>query len=72
MSEDIKRIQPEPTKTEYRSATTNALLGLAAADVVAPFVAPYIHDAIDKVTGPKDYGPQVFIPPGTVNPSKDE
>jgi hypothetical protein len=71
VSEDInRRIQSE--LTQRRSATTNALLGLAAAQVVTPFVAPYVHDAIDKVTGPKDDGPQVYIEPGTVSPTKDE
>ncbi len=62
MSEDIRRTEPEPTETQYRSATTNAMLGLAAFGAVAPFGAPYVHYAIAKVTGPKDDGPQVIIP----------
>ena len=73
MSDDInRRIQPEPTKAEYRSATTNAMLGLMAFGAVTPLAAPYVHKGIDKLTGPKDNRPQVFIEPGTVSPTKDE
>jgi hypothetical protein len=73
VSEDtIRRVESEPTEAHYRSATTNATLGLAAFSAVAPFAAPHVHHAIDKVIGPKDDGPQVVIPPGTVSPAKDE
>jgi hypothetical protein len=57
---EIKRIQDEPTETR----TTNALLGLQAAGVVAPIVAPYVQKGIDKLTGPKDDGPKTILPPG--------
>jgi hypothetical protein len=38
-----------------------------AVPIGPPRVAPYVHDAIDKVTGPKDDGPQVFIEPGAAS-----
>jgi hypothetical protein len=73
VSEDInRRIQPEPTKAEYRSATTNAILGLMAFGAVTPLAAPYVHKGIGKLTGPKDDGPRFFIQPGTVSPPTDE
>jgi hypothetical protein len=61
----------EHAEAVYRSASMNALLGIGAAGVAAPFVAPYVHKAIDKLTGPDD-GPQVFIQPGTVKPPNDD
>lgn len=52
----------EVAEVAYRSATQTAL---TAAAIVAPIAAPYIHDAIDKVTGPKADEPHVILPPGT-------
>ena len=66
----IRRVN-EHNGAEYRSATTNALLGIGAANAVAPIVAPYVHDAIAKLTGPKDDGPKVVIAPGSRRPEKD-
>jgi hypothetical protein len=63
-----KRIQPG--QVEKRSASGNAALGLGAASLLAPFVAPYVHDKIDKLTGPKDKGPKVVLPPGVNPPHK--
>ena len=59
----IERIRDDGSEEAYRSASMNAALGIGAAGVVAPFVAPYVHDLIDKVIGPDD-GPQVILPPG--------
>jgi hypothetical protein len=39
-------------------------LGIEAAAVAAPFIAPHVHDLIDKVTGGDDDGPKVELPPG--------
>jgi hypothetical protein len=55
-----ERPRDERTEVAYRSATQTAL---TAAAIVAPIAAPYIHNAIHKVTGPKDE-PQVILPPG--------
>jgi hypothetical protein len=67
----IRRVDEHDGDAEYRSATTNALLGIGAANAVVPLVAPYVHDGIGKLTGPRDDGPQVMIAPGTRRPEKD-
>ena len=56
-----------PGQKVQRSAATNAGLGIAA------FVAakPYIDTVIDKVTTPKESGPKVELPSGSVRPTKD-
>jgi hypothetical protein len=57
---DIERIL-DSEGAAYRSATSTAL---AAAAIAAPFVAPYFHKGIDKLTAPEDEGPQIVLPPG--------
>ena len=42
---------------EERSASTNTALGLSAFGAVAPFVAPYVHDVVDKLTGANEPPP---------------
>jgi hypothetical protein len=61
---------PEEPVAGQRGLVTDIELGLLALDVAAPFVAPYVPDVIDKLTGPKDEGPHVIIPPG-VHPEND-
>jgi hypothetical protein len=67
------QIEPEPEEVEaaYRSASNVIGLATGAAAVAAPFVAPYVHDLIDKVTGPDDK-PHVILPPGTPDPREDD
>lgn len=65
---DIKRVREEPG-AEYRSAATNAALGIAAAGLVTPLVKPALNAVKDKLAA-KDSGSPVVIPPGQVKPGR--
>lgn len=65
--EGFRRVDEHPG-AEYRSATANAALGIAAA---SPFLTVGAQALAQKIQAPKDEGPQVVIPPGTIRPEKD-
>lgn len=71
MAEDerIETLRREAEGAQYRSATANAALGLAAANFARPLVKPLYNAAKDMLA--KDSGPSVEIPAGTVKPTKD-
>jgi hypothetical protein len=66
MSED-KRTRPE-LQEQYRSATTNAQLGLAAYLAVKPQADAMLQQAKEKLLGPKETGSKVELPPGQIRP----
>jgi hypothetical protein len=65
MSEE-KRLQ-----SEYRSATTNAQLGLATYLALKPQVDAKLQQAKEKVLGSKQGDSKVELPSGQIRPKKD-
>jgi hypothetical protein len=58
--ESDRRYQVE----EARSASMNAMLGIGAANVVAPFVAPYVHEKIAELRKDDADAKKLILPPG--------
>jgi hypothetical protein len=69
MPED-KRIRPDKME-EYRSATTNTQLGLAAYLALKPQVDAKLQQAKEKLIRPKESGSKVELPSGQIRPKKD-
>jgi hypothetical protein len=64
-SEPQEQPIPEEQVAGQRSLSTNAELGLLAFDAVAPFVAPYVPEIVDKLTGSDEpETPAIILPTG--------
>jgi hypothetical protein len=73
VSEDIRRIQPEPTDAEYEYRSLTTTCSSVSRPPPSPSrPRPTFTPGSTRSPVRRDDGPQVIIPPGTVTPSKDE